>query len=92
MKILSLLVKVLEEETSNKIKIRSVDFEAMLYGGMGEEMAGLGNEFDEGEGYSGEEIADTMGELDEENDGKMLMEDFEAFGDTSSKMELKVKM
>lgn len=87
------MVRALDEETSNKIKVRSIDFEEMLYGSNEnedneEEMGDFNGGFRPGEGYEGEEFEETLGQIDEENEGKLLAEDLEYLGDVSTKFEL----
>lgn len=84
------MIRALDEETSNKIKVKSLDFEEMLYGGNEKEEKGDFHVFENGEGYDGEELEDTFNQIDEENDGKMLAEDLELVGDISTKFELQV--
>lgn len=72
------------------MKIRSIDFENMLYGEECEEMGENHQGMGEGEGYHGEEFEDTLGQIDEEGEGKTLAEDFEILADISLKLELQV--
>ena len=91
-KIISTLIKFLEDETSNKIKIKSVDFDDYLYNDheMAKENMEDFHEF-EGEYYDGEEYEETFGQIDEESDNKMISEDFSYLDDICIKFELQVK-
>lgn len=90
MKILSLLTKVLDDEVNNKVKVRTMDFDEYFVNSPHTPSKELENLDDLGNYYEGEEYDDTMGQIDEENDNKMISEDLIYLNDISTKFELQV--